>query len=98
MQKRGNRRQFNVADVIKHSSEIFREAMRESNIALIVSCDKSITIYGWEEDLFAAITNLFENSIYWLGLTDKIDKEIKVDVSKKDKTITIDFRENGRVV
>lgn len=94
-QRRENRKDFNVFETISNSYLIFKEFMNSSNIAFELICDKSIVIFGWEEDLFTSITNLIENSIYWLDLSDLDHKEIKIHVSKVDNSIKIDYRDNG---
>ena len=94
-QRRANRKDFNAYEAIFNSYLIFREFLNNSNIAFDIICDKSIVIYGWEEDLFTAITNLIDNSIYWLNLADTDNKEIKIYVSDVENSIKIDYIDNG---
>jgi len=69
--------------------------MKEYNIDFNLNCGKSILVHGWEEDLFTSITNLIENSIYWLNLSDIKNKMIEINVSETADSITIDFIDNG---
>lgn len=94
-QRRGNKSDFNAFKTIDNCYKIFKESMQESDISFSLNCNDSITIYGWEEDLFTTITNLIENSIYWLNYSEIDDKEIVIDVSDKNSSIIIDFRDNG---
>lgn len=94
-QRRANRKDFNAYEAIYNSYLIFREFMNNSNITFDIICDKSIMIYGWEEDLFVSITNLIENSIYWLNLSNIDNKQIKIHVSEEENSIKIDYTDNG---
>lgn len=94
-QRRQNRKDFNIFSIISNSAQIFRESLRESNIKLTINCENTLNIYGWEEDLFTAMTNLFENSIYWLNLSNQNTKEIKVDVLDSTEAVIINYKDNG---
>lgn len=94
-QKRGNKIDFPVSETIENSHQIFSSTMKEYNIDFELNCSKSILIHGWEEDLFTSITNLIENSIYWLNLSDIKNKKIKIDVSENLDSVIIDFIDNG---
>ncbi len=94
-QKRGNKTDFQILEVIENSRKIFESTMKDYGININVDCDKSAKIYGWEEDLFTCITNLLENSIYWLNLTNVKDKSISISVYENLDIITIDFTDNG---
>jgi signal transduction histidine kinase len=94
-QRRQNRKDFNVSKNISGSYQIFKESMHELNIDFDLKCNDTIEIYGREEDLFTAITNLIENSIYWLSLSEKDIKKITIHVSEQENTVKIDIWDNG---
>jgi len=94
-QKRGNKKEFNVNKIITDSYNLFKQSLIESNIDLEINCPDELILYGWEEDLLTAITNLIENSIYWLNLSAKQDKKITISVSDIENTIKMDFTDNG---
>jgi signal transduction histidine kinase len=94
-QKRGNKCNFEIDRVIKDSFKIFNSTIKEANIDFSVNCNPSLSIYGWEEDLFTALTNLIENSIYWLLISSKETKIIDVQISNYDNTVIIDYKDNG---
>lgn len=94
-QKRGNRKDFSVLLVIKDSFNLFNSKLKEVNITNEITCDDSIKIYGWSEDLFTALTNLIENSIYWLELTKKNDKSIFIEVNQYSDSVIINYKDNG---
>jgi signal transduction histidine kinase len=94
-QKRGNKKEFNIKRVITDSYNLFKQSLIESNIDFEIGCPDELLLYGWEEDLLTAITNLIENSIYWLELSEKEGKKIGISVSDIENTIKIDFTDNG---
>jgi C4-dicarboxylate-specific signal transduction histidine kinase len=94
-QKRGHKTNFEIEKVIKDSFRIFSSTIRDAEIEVSINCDTILTIYGWEEDLFTAFTNLIENSLYWLLLSTKETKKISIHVSKSTDSIIIDYKDNG---
>lgn len=94
-QKRGNKKNFEINRVIKNSFQIFNSTIEETNIDVVITCNPELTIYGWEEDLLTALTNLIENSIYWLLLSTKQTKVINIEVSNSNNSIIMDYKDNG---
>jgi signal transduction histidine kinase len=41
------------------------------------------------------LTNLIENSVYWLELSNQEEKKISISVSKIDDNIKFDYKDNG---
>jgi len=59
-----------------------------------LDCNDDIKVVGWEEDLIIALTNLIENSIYWLSQKKSGDKKISIDVIESTDII-IHYKDNG---
>ncbi|MEN7547813.1 sensor histidine kinase [Rapidithrix thailandica] len=94
-QRRSNKKNFNICEIISNAWQIFKKSAKDTGIEFILDCDEQLIIFGWEEDLFTCITNLIENSIYWLTLTNQESKTITIKVSDSDKSIKINFKDNG---
>lgn len=95
-QKRGGKTDFLVKSIIVDSYKIFKVTMEESDINISIETKKEdIKIYGWSEDLFIALTNLIENSIYWLKISEQEKKEIEIGVSETKDSTVIDYKDNG---
>ncbi|PHR72867.1 MAG: histidine kinase [Lutibacter sp.] len=94
-QSRGIKKDFKVKDSISDAVAIFKRSMKEDGIEFKLECDDSLTLYGWSNDLYIALANLIENSIYWLNLSEVKDKFIKINVRKDDDSLIIDFEDNG---
>lgn len=93
-QRRANRKDFVVYKAIKASCRIFHKTFENQKIMVDITCDEELTIFGWEEDLFVALTNLLENSAYWLSLQD-IDKKLININAYKDENVFIEIKDNG---
>jgi signal transduction histidine kinase len=91
--KRGHKKTFNLKVTFDKCFGIFSANFTEGNISCEIFCSDNITIYGWEIDLLICLTNLIENSIYWLA--DTTDKKIIIKASEDEEGILIDYYDNG---
>lgn len=94
-QSRGKKIDFKILDCIIDVVQIFNQSLKSSNIELKYHCDSNLLLYGWNNDLYIALANLVENSIYWLNSVDLEDKLISIEVRKGDDFILIDYQDNG---
>ncbi|MFH1933731.1 MAG: sensor histidine kinase [Pseudomonadota bacterium] len=96
VRKRGKKKEINIYNVIKRSEELFRAELLKKKITFKNEINKDATFFGWEQDLSIALTNLIENSLYWLALLDKIkEKRIIVSSQYDGELVIIDYRDNG---
>lgn len=101
-QSRGKRKDFAVINALKKSAEVFESVLDDHQINVEIHCDEEITLFGWEDDLIIAVTNLIENSIYWIGIlneegqeTEKKDDRIEIVVSRENSEVIIHYRDTG---
>jgi len=96
VRKRGKRKNINIYNVIKRSEELFRAELLGKKIAFKNEINTDMTFFGWEQDLSIALTNLIENSLYWLAVLDNT-KERRIIVSSQydGELAIIDYRDNG---
>jgi len=93
--KREKKSDFSVVRVINESFDVFKSSLEEANINVSIIGDEKVEIYGWSEDLYISLTNLIENSIYWLGVSKYDDKRIIIEVIKTKDTVIIDYKDTG---
>lgn len=93
--KRNNKKDFNVREVIENVFDVFVSEFDSQNIILDIDCDINQMIFGWKEDYYMILTNLVDNSIYWLKNSKKSTKEISLKVYEDNELITIEYRDNG---
>lgn len=94
-QKRGAKADFEVKKSISDAFQIFKRSIEESNIQFSLSCEDNIFIYGWSNDLYIAIANMIENSIYWLIQSQRENPKIEISVSTKEQRTIIVYKDNG---
>lgn len=94
-QNRDKKANFSVVKVINESLDVFKSSFDDANIKVNVLGDEKIQIFGWSEDLYIALTNLIENSVYWLGVSKSDTKEITIDVSASPNSVIIDYKDTG---
>ncbi|WP_159727107.1 sensor histidine kinase [Sphingobacterium sp. 18053] len=93
--KREKKKDFNLYDVLKNVIDVFRLELLSQKIDTKIDCDKNQTIYGWKEDFYIALTNLVDNSIYWLQSNIDKPKLINIKVFEEDELLIIEYRDTG---
>lgn len=94
-QKRDKKSDFSVLKVIEESLDVFKSTIEEANIKVEVIGDEKVEIFGWSEDLYIALTNLIENSIYWLQISKSDKKEITIEVVNNKDSVIVDYKDTG---
>jgi len=92
---RTNPKAVNISNLIKHVFNVFKADMKSNEIEFIQEYNKDMSFYGVENDIFAAITNLFDNSTYWLKTISKSNKHIKISCRYEGRNLVLDFVDNG---
>jgi signal transduction histidine kinase len=93
--RRGRKKDFNIRNVVENVHDVFNSEFEELSIEYKIDCDTNLTCYGWQEDFYIALTNLVDNSIYWLrGVNDR-SREISIKVYEEDELILFEYRDNG---
>lgn len=63
--RRSNRKHFNVNKVLERVIDVFRSKIEELGIDIQVNgpiCE----YYGWEQDFYVILTNILDNSLFWM--------------------------------
>jgi len=94
-QKREKKTDFSVMRVINESLNVFKSSVEEANIDVVIIGDEKVEIFGWSEDLYIALTNLIENSIYWLEISKSDEKKVIIEVIQNEDTVIIDYKDTG---
>lgn len=94
-QNRDKKTDFSVVKVISESLSVFTSHIEEANIKVNILGNEKIEIFGWSEDMYIALTNLIENSIYWLEISKSETKEISIEVLENESSVIIDYQDSG---
>jgi signal transduction histidine kinase len=96
VRKRGKSENINIYNVVKRAEELFKSELLEKKIKFTNEVPPEVTFWGWEQDFHIALTNLIDNSLYWLPMSgDKKEMQITISSQYEDKTVIIDYRDNG---
>lgn len=93
--RRKKARVVNVKSEIKNVFEIFEGLAKEEEINMNLECSDEIELFLVEEDFYMALTNILENSMFWVNYTKEDYKFISVLVEKEDNIIEINILDNG---
>jgi len=94
-QNRDKKTNFSVVKVINESMAVFNTHIENAHIEVNILGNEKTEIYGWPEDIYIALTNLIENSIYWLDISKSKTKEITIEVIESENSVIIDFQDSG---
>lgn len=95
VRKRGKKKRFRLHKVFTGVSQVFESDLKRKWITFNINCDSHISVEGWNHDFYIALTNLVENSIYWLGDEKTTKNKIELSASTDDGALIIDYRDNG---
>ncbi|MDY6965631.1 MAG: sensor histidine kinase [Halobacteriota archaeon] len=96
VKKRGNRKSINATSIVERLEALYSNELTMQNIEFTNEVNEKFTFLGWEQDLYITLTNLVDNSIYWLAQTkNKKNKQITVSIKTEGDFIIIDFLDNG---
>jgi hypothetical protein len=87
------KREFKISQSIKYASDIFKLKMENDGIKFESNMDDDFPVFARYSTLNQILGNLFDNSIYWLQSTPRIDRKIKILLNKEDRTLN--FADNG---
>ncbi|MBO7927975.1 sensor histidine kinase [Pseudoalteromonas sp. K222D] len=94
--QRGKKTSFKIKDSIHHSISVFSSQIKANNILINIICDENIELVGWINDIYVIITNLLDNSIFWLIEKDIKNKEINIIVRGNGNLFEfLDYKDNG---
>lgn len=92
--RRGKRKKETLLSIIEGSIQVLEEPLKKHKIKVNINCDKNIELLCWKQDMYTALVNIIDNSIYWLQKTDNDSKTLDIKVSCEDG-IVIDIIDNG---
>ena len=75
--------------------KVFEAELNDNNIIVNITCSENSMFLAWEQDLYAIMANLIDNSIFWLNSKPINHKEISVVVNYDKSLQYIDYRDTG---
>lgn len=81
--------QFGITKVIAFVVEVFRARLEKAGIQVEIATKDNFQVYGRYGALIQIFSNLFDNSVYWLQMVPRKDREIQIQVNAKHRTVTV---------
>jgi signal transduction histidine kinase len=96
--KKGRAKNFDLDSVIVNSLSLFSDVIKNLDIKIIFDFDKSkLQVFGHESDLMAALLNIVDNAIHWLG-TSSNSRILNVKSVEADKYVRLIISNNGPLI
>ena len=94
---RNAKRELVLRDLIKETSEIFKNTLKEHSIDLRIIGGEGFKFPVWRQDVSAIFSNLIDNSIFWISQSKKITKkEIVIQIYLDNGNLQkIEYRDSG---
>jgi len=93
--KRGKKQELNIEKVIQGTFLVFEKELQDSNIHVNITCPADVTFLAWQQDIYEIMTNLIDNSIFWMNSRPLPIKEINVFINFDQGLQYIDYRDTG---
>ena len=80
---------FGIIKVIGFVVEVFRSRLDKAGIQVEVNGKENFQIYGRYGALIQILSNLFDNSCYWLEMVPRRNRKIQVRIDSKHRTVAV---------
>lgn len=81
--------EFDIIKPIGYVVDVFRSRLEKMGVDVEVSSKDNFKVYGRYGALIQIFSNLFDNSSYWLGMSPRKNRKIKININSKHRTVTI---------
>ena len=97
--KRGRPKTFGVLDVIQRCTGLFGDSIVDvgANVGVLPE-GLSPEVIGYESDLMAALLNIIDNALHWLGTSPVRPRELSFSISQSKKYVRIAVSNNGPMI
>jgi signal transduction histidine kinase len=94
--KRSSKAKVLLVKAIENSAAVFHSQVAERQITITVDGPRDFSLLCWEQDVYSIFTNLFDNSIFWIGQKQGSDRKVFITIcTSGDKIDYIDYRDTG---
>ncbi|WP_074902023.1 sensor histidine kinase [Microbulbifer thermotolerans] len=94
--RRAPNKNLNLKKEVEATFNIFASELNSAQISYEVDAEeKNLSINGNEMDFITVLSNLIENSIYWLGYSTSTNKKISVNIFRDKNHVLLEYFDNG---
>jgi C4-dicarboxylate-specific signal transduction histidine kinase len=80
---------FAITKAIGFAMEVFRSRLEKSGVFVEVSAKDGFNVHGRYGAVVQMLSNLFDNSCYWLGMVPRGKRKLKIVVNPKHRTVVV---------
>jgi signal transduction histidine kinase/anti-sigma regulatory factor (Ser/Thr protein kinase) len=93
---RGKKTNYNLKSSIKSAANVFENELINKKILLEIDGPENLMFYGWERDIYLIVTNLIDNSIFWIEENKSTVRKIRIEISEDEGNLKhIDYCDTG---
>jgi len=81
--------EYAITKPIGYVVDIFRSGLEKIGVEVEVNAKDSFPVYGRYGALIQILSNLFDNSTYWLEMVPRKNRKIIVQINAKHRTVTV---------
>jgi signal transduction histidine kinase len=97
--RRGRPKALDVPEVLGRCLDLFKDAIKANRVEIeIRSPDNLPRAAGYEADLMAALLNIIDNAIHWLGTSAKDSRTLTVTATFSKKYVRLSVSNNGPAI
>jgi signal transduction histidine kinase len=97
--KRGRPKSLDPMEVVERCISLFKDSLDQVGVVVIrKQQDGSPKVTVYEADLMAALLNIIDNAIHWLGTSPAKPRELRVAMTYSKKWVRIVLSNNGPLI
>lgn len=97
--KRGRPKAFAVVEVLTRCVALFGDAITDTAVEVIYDLpDQVAPVVGYESDLMAAVLNIIDNAVHWLGTSPTRPRRLVFSISQSKKYVRVSISNNGPLI
>lgn len=97
--KRGRPKAFGIQEVLSRCVALFGDAITDTAIEVVYALpDQIAPVIGYESDLMAAVLNIIDNAVHWLGTSPTRPRRLVFSVSQSKRYVRVSISNNGPLI
>lgn len=97
--RRGKSQIFRINTVLDRCINLFSDSIADASISVeMLDSELEVHVNGFESDLMAALINIIDNAIHWLGVSPEYPRKLSFSVSASKKYVRIAVSNTGPLI
>jgi signal transduction histidine kinase len=94
--KRANPKPVNLSRLAANVFRVFEKDIKSQGVEVSIVGPADLSFIGWEQDFYAILTNLVDNSLFWMENAESHERRITISFEAEDgKLAFLDYRDTG---